>query len=269
MKKTIILGILNLLFVLTAISQDRYFARTYNSNILPKGAIDLEFWHTSRLGHSGQFFHAQDQRMEIEMGIGGNVQTAFYFNRYQKRFSTSDNGTETSNEIGFSNEWKWKVSKPSAKTGIALYGEWGIKGGDELELETKIILDRWMGKHLVAFNGVCEYEKEFEWEGGKLHSENWEMPVEFDFAYMYNLKPSLGIGFEIRNHNEIAKGEGWEHSVFFGGPTLNFRGNNWFIIANYLPQWGNIHKTDEAPFNKVLDEHERAEARVLLGISFR
>ncbi len=254
---------------LTAGAQDRYFARTYNSNVLPKGSIDLEFWHSSRFGHRGQFFHAQDQRMEIEIGLGGNLQTAFYFNRYQQRFSTSADGTETANETGFSNEWKWRVSKPFSKTGVALYGEWGIRGGDELELETKLILDRWIGKHLVAFNGILEYEKEFKWENGKLLSDEWEMPVEFDLAYMYTVKPSVGLGFEIRNHNGIAKGKGWEHSVFFGGPTLNIRGNNWFLIANYLPQWVNVHRTPEAPLRKVLDEHERAEARILIGVSIK
>ncbi|MBK5270890.1 MAG: hypothetical protein JJE22_07740 [Bacteroidia bacterium] len=250
-------------------AQDRSFARTYTTNILPKGAIDFEFWHTSRMGHKDQFFHAQDQRMELEFGLGKNVQTAFYFNHWQERFSTTNNGTETKNEIGFSNEWKWKLSDPVAnKIGFALYEEWGIKGGDELELETKLIFDKVVGKSLFAFNATHEYEKEFEWENGKIKSDNWEMPVEFDLAYMYNINKSAGLGFEIRNHNEISKGEGWEHSVLFGGPTFIYRPGKWFVIANYLPQWGNLHKTAVAPFSKVLDEHERTEARILIGISF-
>jgi hypothetical protein len=267
MKRIIILTAI-VFTILNINGQDRNFARTYQSTVLSKGAIDLEFWHTSRFGHEGQYYHAQDQRMEIEFGLGKNWQTAFYMNRYQQRFSTSPDGTITSNEIGFSNEWKVKLSDPVAnKLGLALYGEWGIKGGDELELETKLILDKVIGKHLFAFNAVYEFEKEFEWENGQTKSE-YEMPVELDLAYMYNVKKSWGIGFEIRNHNEITKGEGWEHSVLFGGPTINFRSNRWFVIANYLPQWGNIHKTDVAPGNKVLDDHERAEARILIGISF-
>ena len=259
------------IFLMTAAmkAQDRFFGRTYTTNILPKGAIDLEFLHTSRFGHRDQFYHAQDQRMEIEVGLGKSWQTAFYFNRYQARFSESNEGTTTSNEIGFSNEWKWKASGPSRKLGVALYGEWGIKGGDEFEFESKLILDRSFGKNLLAFNGVVEYEKEFEWENGKLKTDEWEAPVEFDLAYMYNVKPSFGIGFELRNHNEISKDEGWEHSVLFGGPTINFRGNDWFVVANYLPQWINLHKTNIAPGNKVLDEHERAEARILVGISLK
>lgn len=267
MKKFLLIAIAVIGFA-TAQAQDRYFGRTYTTNILPKGAIDLEFWHTSRFGHKGQFFHAQDQRMEVEVGLGKNVQTAFYFNRFQKRFSEGPEGTTTSNEVGFSNEWKVKLSDPVAnKLGFALYGEWGIKGGDELELETKVILDKVVGKSLFAFNGVYEFEKEFEWEDGKVKSDGYEMPVELDLAYMYNVNKNVGIGFELRNHNEIAKGEGWEHSVLFGGPTLNYRGNRWFVIANYQPQWVNLRKTDVAPGNKVLDEHERAEARILIGIS--
>jgi hypothetical protein len=269
MKKLFVTAAFILLLIVSMKAQDRFFARTYTTNILPKGAIDLEFWHTSRFGHQDQFYHAQDQRMEIEVGLGKNWQTAFYFNRYQARFSQSIDGTATSNEIGFSNEWKWKVSGPARKLGVALYGEWGIKGGDEVELETKLILDRSFGKNLLAFNAVGEYEKEFEWENGRIKSDEWEAPVELDLAYMYNINPSLGIGFELRNHNEISKAEGWEHSVLFGGPTINFRGNNWFVIANYLPQWVNLHKTNVAPNSKVLDEHERAEARILIGISLK
>lgn len=269
MKKLLVSALLISLICVSTQAQDRFFGRTYTTNILPKGAIDLEFWHTSRFGHEDQFFHAQDQRMEIEIGLGKSWQTAFYFNRYQTRFSETNEGTTTSNEVGFSNEWKWKVSGPSRKLGIALYGEWGIKGGDEIELESKLILDKSFGKSLIAFNGVAEYEKEFEWKNGKFVSDEWETPVEFDLAYMYNVKPAFGIGFELRNHNEITRREGWEHSVLFGGPTINFRGDNWFVIANYLPQWVNLHKTTTAPGNKVLDELERTEARILFGISLK
>src|SRR3954470_2097669 len=120
-------------------SQDRYFGRTYTTNILPKGNFDIELWHTSRFGHEGQYFHAMDQRVEYEVGLGSNVQTAFYFNRFQKSFSDSLNEMIETNEIGFSNEWKWKLTNPMNRVGLALYGEFGIKG-DEIELESKLIL---------------------------------------------------------------------------------------------------------------------------------
>jgi hypothetical protein len=248
-------------------AQDRFFGRSYTSNILPKGAIDIEFWHTSRMSHTGQFFNAQDQRMEVEIGLGKNVQTAFYFNRYQKRFSETANETVVSNEIGISNEWKWKVSKPFSKINVALYGEWGVKGGDEIELEAKFIVDKRIGKNLLAFNAVYEFEKEFEWQDNKAISKNWEMPIEFTFGYMYNVSIPLGLGVELRNRNDIKKENGWQNSIFFAGPTINYRGDRWFVIANYLPQLCNVHKTTHSPSSKVLDEHERVEARIIFGIS--
>jgi hypothetical protein len=265
MKKISIL----LFFFASAIvskAQDRYFGRTYTSNVLPKGNFDIELWHTSRFGHEGQYFHAMDQRMEYEVGLGSNVQTAFYFNRYQKSFSDSANEIKHSNEIGFSNEWKWRVSKPTSKIGAALYGELGVKG-DELELETKIILDKSFGKNLMAFNAIYELEAEAEREGSENEFEIEETPLEFDLAYMRQLSTSLGVGIEVVNHNDVVKGH-WENSVLYVGPTLNYRGDRWFFIANYLPQLTNLHKTDAFPKNKVLDEHEKAEARILIGFSF-
>jgi len=247
-------------------AQDRYFAHTYNSNVLPKGAFDIELWHTSRFGHEGQYFHAQDQRMEFEVGLGGNVQTAFYFNRYQKSFSDAQNEIVHSNEIGFSNEWKWRVSNPASKLGVALYGELGVKG-DELELETKLILDRSFGKNMLAFNAVYEVETEAERENGENEFEIEATPLEFDLAYMRNFSTAFGAGIEVVNRNEIAKGR-WNNSVLYAGPSLNYRGDRWFLIASYLPQLQNLHKTAEFPNNKVLNERERAEARVLVGFSF-
>jgi hypothetical protein len=253
--------------VLSSQAQDRYFAYTYTTNVLPKGAIDVELWHTSRIGHLNQFYHGQDQRLETEFGLGKNWQTAFYFNRYQTRFSTGTDGTQTSSEIGFSNEWKVKLSDPDKnKLGFALYGEWGIKGGDELELETKAILDKSFGKNLLALNIVGEQEREFNWQNSKTISEK-ENTVELNLGYMYNVNTNFGLGLELRNHNEIKDGD-WEHSVLFGGPTINYRGDRWFVIGSFLPQWRNLRKTDEAPNNKVLDEHEKVEARILVGISF-
>jgi hypothetical protein len=247
-------------------AQDRYFGRAYTTNVLPKGDFDIELWHTSRFGHEGQYFHAMDQRFEYEVGLGKNLQTAFYFNRFQKSISDSAGSINQSSEIGFSNEWKWKVSKPTSPLGVALYGELGVKG-DELELETKLILDRSFGKNLFAFNTVYELEVEAERDNNENEFELEETPFEFNLAYMRNFSTSFGAGVELRDHNEIAKGL-WEHSVLFAGPTINYRGNRWFVIANYLPQLINLHKTSVAPGKKVLDEHERAEARILIGFSF-
>lgn len=265
MKKVTLLSVV-LYCVIFSAAQDRYFGRTYTSNVLPKGSFDIELWHTSRFGHEDAYFHAMDQRMEYEVGLGGNLQTAFYFNHFQKSVSDSTGRINQSSEIGFSNEWKWKVNKPTNPLGLALYAELEVKG-DELELESKLILDRSFGKNLFAFNAVYELEAEAARENGKNEFELEETPLEFDLAYMRNLSTSFGAGVEVVNHNDLIKGK-WGNSVIYAGPTINYRGNRWFFIANYLPQLSNLHRTADFPKNKVLNEHERAEARILIGFSF-
>jgi hypothetical protein len=265
MRKIVVIAFL-FLVMYSADAQDRYFAQTYTSNILPKGNFDIELWHTSRFGHSNEFFHAMDQRMEYEVGLGKNVQTSLYLNRYQKSISDNTGKIIHYSEMGVSNEWKWKLTQPASHTGVALYGELGVKG-DEFELETKLILDKWIGKNLFAFNAVYEMEEEAERANGKTEYGLSETPVEFDFGYMRNVSANLGIGIEFRNNNAIVKGN-WQNSVLFAGPTINYRSDRWFIIANYLPQLGNLHKTIAYPDTKVLDDHEKAEARILLGFSF-
>jgi hypothetical protein len=265
MKKLTVLS-LSLIFLNLVHAQDRYFGRTYTSNVLPQGSFDIELWHTSRFGHEDQYFHAMDQRVEYEVGLGKNVQTAFYFNRSQISVSDSAGNINQFGEIGFSNEWKWRVSKATSPLGVALYSEIGVKG-DELELETKLILDRSFGKNLFAFNAVYELEAEASRAAEKNTFRLSETPLEFDLAYMRQFSTSFGAGIEVVNHNDLSKGF-WENSVLYAGPTINYRSNRWFLIANYLPQLVNLHKTAAFPKNKVLDEHERGEARIVIGFSF-
>lgn len=265
MKKTALV-LMTFMCVAGTHAQDRYFARTYTSNILPKGNFDIELWHTSRFGHTGEYFHAMDQRVEYEVGLGKNVQTAFYYNRFQTSRSDSANNINQSVEFGFSNEWKWKITNPASKIGAALYGELGVKG-DELEFEGKLILDKSFGKNLVAFNAVYEMEAEAMRTNGKNKFDMAATPVEFDLAYMRNFSSSFGLGVEITDHNDISKGK-WNNSLLYAGPSLIYRGSRWFFLANYFPQLANIHKTVAFPDNKVLDEHERSEARVIIGFSF-
>lgn len=265
--KKMSLAIVCMVLVFASQSQDRYFARTYTSSILPKGSIDLELWHTSRIGHLDEYYHGMDQRMEMEVGLGKNWQTSFYFNRFQERFSASSNGTETENEIGFSNEWKVKLADQGKyRPAIALYGEWSVKGGDELELELKAIFDKSFGKNLIAMNLVGEKELEWNWVNNQ---SRLEMPTnaEVDLGYLYNFSISFGAGVEVVNRNKMEDGK-WRYSVLSAGPSFIYRTARWFALFNYLPQLSNLKRTVYAPAKKELVNNERMEARIIAGISF-
>jgi hypothetical protein len=256
-----------------ASSQDRYFARTYQSITLPKGVKDLEVWNTYRSGRN-YFYNRIDQRIEFEIGLTDKLQTALYLNASHVSqgahldidggiTDTSASGISSGSEFSLSSEWKWRLSSPDAnKVGFALYAEVTL-APNETELEGKIILDKRTEKNIFALNLVAEQEWEAEVEHGVTETET-EFKFETDLAYMRMLKNNFGLGIELRNHNEFVESE-WEHSALFGGPTLFFSGNKYFLILNILPQWTNLHKTTETPGSLVLNEHEKIEVRLLLG----
>ena len=214
----------------TLIAQDRVFAYTYQTNVLSKGSFDLEFQNELRTGKAGKyspytFGQHLDQRLELEFGLGKNLQTSFYFNSELFHFAdTSSSEIQQELAISFSNEWKWKFSDPVAnRIGAALYGELEF-GGSNVELEGKLILDKQLQKDLFALNLVGRYEVEKEISRiGNVSKAQWthNSPVELDFAYMHFPKPGIGFGAELRNINDITKEDGWMNSVWFAGPAFS------------------------------------------------
>ena len=270
------LSILTILSVQSINAQDRQFVRTYQSTVLPKGAIDLEAWSTFRTGRE-YFFNRIDNRLEFEMGLCDKLQTAFYFNASHLAFGankdtlggiadTSKSGIMHESEFSISSEWKWKLLDPSANNfGLALYAEIGL-APSEIEIENKIIIDKKTDKNVFALNLVNEYEIKYEVEKGKTKYVTEDEP-EIDLAYMHMFKPTLGLGLELRNSNEIEDGN-WNFSAMFGGPTLFYAGEKYFVILNALPQLANLHKTDDAPNNLVLNAREKLDVRLLVGFHF-
>ena len=85
----------------------------------------------------------------------------------------------TAHEHGFSYQTSaleliYNLSNPTTDLlGSALYGE--IRGGpEELELESKVILQKNLGRFVVAYNGTLEAK----WEGDRLEERGGEiLPV--------------------------------------------------------------------------------------------
>jgi hypothetical protein len=265
--KKILAVITVVLLAAPAFSQDRVFTHTYQTNVLPLGVMELESWTTVRSGRE-EFYNRLDQRLELELGLGKNWQTAFYFNT-STITSLGAFGLEKENEIGFSNEWKVKLSDPVAnKIGAGLYAEIGFNGG-ELELEGKLLLDKRIGKNIFAANFVVEYEMEFEYEAEENEVEaETELPFEIDLAWMRMCTERCGLGLEVRNHNENGPEEGWESSALYAGPTAHFNGNRWWINFSVMPQLTNLHKEEGETESLDLEHHEKVQARVLVSFMF-
>ncbi len=269
MRKFYILIIFSLfLFTNTSFSQDRIFARTYQSLTLPKGSKDFEFWNTLHTGRS-YLYRKLKQRLEFEVGVTDNLQTAFYLNLQQEVSGESGNSVLEGTEVSFSNEWKYKLMDPVADPiGLALYSEYTVVA-HEFELELKLILDKKIGNNYFAFNAT--YEPEWAWSTvNNIDEVNLVTSYDLNAGYMYFPSNNFGIGLEAVNYNQVSKGS-LNHSALFLGPTFTYIGDSWWVIFNALPQITKLQASQEEDKNRslILTEREKFEFRILFSINLK
>ncbi|MDQ6609354.1 MAG: hypothetical protein M3Y85_06000 [Bacteroidota bacterium] len=261
----------------TSIAQDRLFAYTYQTNVLNKGDFDLEFQNTLLTGKKGKyspyvFGQSLKQRLEFEVGLGRNVQTAFYFNsEVSHSADTTSTAINQELKVSFSNEWKWKLSDPVAnKIGFGLYGEVEF-GGSNVEFEGKLLFDKQLPKDLFAFNiaGKYEIEKEVS-RTNNVTKAVWthNSPIELYFGYLHHVSKEISFGMEARNNNAITKEDGWINSIVFAGPAFHATIGKCFVNVTAFPQLTNLRKTAAAPGNRDYDNFEKLEVRIHLGYDF-
>lgn len=261
----------------TARGQDRVFTYTYQSTVLGRGQRELEVWNTFRFGKK-DYFRAFDNRIEFEIGLTRDLQTAFYLNIRNWSGETtlsqllpdgmggfrndqiSSLAGET--ELSFSNEWKLKLLDPIANpVGLALYGEYSLSS-TEIELEPRLILDKAFGQILTAFNaaGEFEFETEIEESGGE-HVE-LEKSLELDLAVSVNLHGGIFLGAEIVNRNGFEDGT-LAFSALFAGPVLSYATEGFWVNLTILPQVTALKGATREGLD--LDHFERLETRLMFS----
>ncbi len=266
-----------LFFINTCYAQDRIFAYTYQTNILNKGSVDLEYHTTIKTGKKGigspyLFGQKLKQQLELEFGLGRKVQTAFYFNAETNHLlDSTSTAIEKEYSINISNEWKWKITDPVANAiGIGLYSEIEV-GASNIELENKILLDKQYRKNIFALNIISIYEAEKE----ITHENNitkalWEksMGLDFCFGYLHKTNKKIQLGFETKNNNIIDTRFTLEKSILFIGTAVHFTINNCFINITALPQIGTIYKSENSVEKIDVKDFERFELKFIAGYSF-
>jgi len=267
MKKSILIASFLLLSSMSLLAQDRVFNYTYQSAVLNKGEKELEVWTTVLQGKTDYYREIQN-RVEYEIGLGSNLQTAFYINSKQKAAFETSSGeiVMSSTEISFSNEWKYKFSDPVAdRVGFAGYAEFTV-ATDELEIELKAILDKKIGKTTHALNFTFEPEWGTTTSNGKVTTAT-ELKYDINYGFSYNINKHWNLGGEIINRNVYLKEDKFTHSALFAGPTVAYFMDKFWINLSVSPQIAGLNNPDGMSGLNV-DEFTKMDVRLLFSYSF-
>lgn len=229
---------------------ERRFTYSYEATTQPKGEVEYEQWVTWKTDKdTDSKFDRIDFRHELEFGITDNFQLGLYIAdwRYQDGRSVDDNGAEYRDTAI---ELIYNLSDPvEDDLGFALYGE--VKFGDELfELEGKLIVQKNLGKWVLAWNGTVEAE----WEGSDYSEDNGEFSQTLGASYQFS--PKLTAGFELLHEVEYEDWSEWQDHVVYLGPNVSVRTPGWWMTITPLFQVTDI------------DNEPNFQARFIFGFDF-
>lgn len=266
MAKTIGIGsslALALLFVAGgANASERHFAFTYETAVLAEGDAEFEPWTTLRVGRE-RYYSRIDNRLEFELGLFPNLQTALYWNLSR---TTEDLEDPISGELirvsttslnSIASEWKYSFSNPVADAlGSAIYLE-GTYGPALAEVEGKLLLDKQLGDVILALNLVAEKE----WEIVRPETID-RLVFEGDLGVGYFFTPSFVGGVEVVSETFVESDE-VTSSALYAGPTLAYADSHYFLTVSVTPQVFAPKSQSGDPTDLV--RGEAARGRVLLG----
>lgn len=267
MKQNHFIAAIVLIFSLNVSAQDRLFNYTYQSGVLNKGQKEIEVW-TTVLSGKDDYYREIQNRVEYEVGLGSNLQVAFYLNSKQRAaFDAETSSIEmVPTEISVSNEWKYKFSDAVASPiGFAAYLEFTV-ATDELEIELKAILDKKIGRATHALNLTFEPEWETQVVDGKVENKV-AYKYDVNYGFSYNLNKNWNLGAELVNQNVNIPDEKFTHSALFAGPTLGFNMDKFWINLSVAPQITGFN-TGGANSSLNLDEFTKLSSRFVFSYTF-
>jgi len=259
-------------------ADENMFGYVYGADTTPRGHWEVYQWVTRRAGKVDGGYQAFDLRTEVETGLTDRTQLSLYLNG-----STHDvarvrgfDDRRARGLDGASLELKTMLLSPYKDAiGLAVYLEPGysrtekIAGRrvDEYELEAKVIVQKNFLDDRLAWSTNYTWELEFERASSATDFEG-ELAEELTTGVSYRLARNWFAGLEGRVHSEypdLKLFNGREHMAYFLGPNLHYGGERWWFTLTVLPQLNGW--PDSAPSGLYLEEHERLETRLKIGIN--
>ena len=233
----------------SAIAGERHFANVYETTTASKGSFELENWVTweTRRG-GGDNTNLWKFRHELEYGITDRLQLGVYVANWTLAHDAMHR--DSTRYGSASAELIYRMTDPTTDAlGSALYLE--VEGGHDLfALEGKLLLQKNIGKFVLAWNGVLEAE----WTGHGLNERVCNLGQTFGVSY--EITPKFSAGAELVHEVSF---DDWSKSgpnVLFAGPNVSWRFKRGYITGATLFQC-----------TGVKDESE-IQTRVIFGINF-
>ena len=201
--------------------EGRRFTYVYEATTEEPGEVESETWTTWKTSPANERrFNAADFRHEIEFGVTEHLQVAIYLADwgYREDPNLKEHGFRYQDSAL---ELIYNLTNPRTDLlGLALYGE--VRGGPEqLELESKIILQKNFRRFVAAYNGTLEVK----WEGERLEEKGGELSQSLGLSYEISPGWSLGGGIALRDRSAELVGGGrfdrlWRSECFLSTRTL-------------------------------------------------
>ena len=229
-----------------ASASQRRFAYTYSTLTAPVGEVELENWVTwkNRPNKVNKF----EFRHELEIGLTDKTQLGLYFANWDHDARSGKNAFSKS-----AVEIIHNLSNPVSDTiGSAIYGEVWM-GERSFGIESKLLLEKRIGRWTVAWNGKIEAE----WEGDRfadLQEASGELGQTFGIAY--DITKSLSLGAELTHKLPMNKWHAPADAQVYVGPNVTYRKGRFFATVTTLFQTTNKQSAGSI------------ESRAIVGVSF-
>ncbi len=234
MKRTLYFLLFATLPTLGAFAGARRFTYVYETGTTAPGSFELENWVTwSTHKDEDHTFDQLSFRHEVEFGITDRLQAAVYLADWSYRDGrfVEDTGNHYD---GSAIEMVYNLTNAQTHAlGSAVYGELKI-GEDVVKLEGKMLLEKNLGRLVLAYNASLEAE----WEGKHLDERTGEFQQTLGVSY--EVKPQFLVGGELLHEIGFPEWNAADDSAVLAGPNVSVRYGGWWATTTALAQLTNV-----------------------------
>lgn len=237
----------------------RYFLNTYTPYLDQAGEHELEVWLTSKRGKQDPAERATlAPRAEWEYAMTSRLTGAAYLNFLRPsdgRLQFDSSSLEFIYRLAAPGAW---IVDPAAYLEVT-------ESGDELELETKLLLARHLDRWVAATNLIGEFEFR--------HDDAERLPngavlrngfaAEITGGLSYGVGRRIALGVEARGRSQYPNFGPRSAALFSAGPSLNLQLGEVQVAVGVLRQ---VRGSPRTTGRRNLVEFEKAQVRVVVGL---